>query len=284
MVRLTGGRPTSSSVSTPAISIELPGRSRASCLQRVRVVRPSTIGSVLRGWRRASRISSPGWASTRATKKRRIGSSGDSNTTRLWRIAKPAEQDLPDRARDPRRRSAASSTSATSSSTRRPARSSATSCSGSSSSAWSGSSSTRRCAAGSPRSRSGRSSTSCASALGFGAGLGALVAVRDREPDDAARPRSAASRSCLQLLSGLPYRVLIVVGVVGARRRLWVLPFEWIERVFGYGGLACWSSWSRRSSSTRTGASVAHGFVPHGTPADNLRSTRTSSSACSAPR
>ena len=41
----------------------------------------------------------------------------------------------------------------------------------------------------------------------------------------------------LQLLSGLPYRWLIVLAVVGLAVIIWVTSFEWLERIFGYGGL-----------------------------------------------
>jgi manganese transport protein len=41
----------------------------------------------------------------------------------------------------------------------------------------------------------------------------------------------------LQLLSDLPYRMLLVLGVLVLLLVLWVMPFGWIERVFGYGGL-----------------------------------------------
>ena len=41
----------------------------------------------------------------------------------------------------------------------------------------------------------------------------------------------------LQLLSGLPYRWLLLLAVVGLAIVIWVTSFEWIERVFGYGGL-----------------------------------------------
>src|SRR5881275_654550 len=39
----------------------------------------------------------------------------------------------------------------------------------------------------------------------------------------------------LQLLSGLPYRLLLVLAIVGLAVVLWMLHLEWIERVFGYG-------------------------------------------------
>jgi manganese transport protein len=41
----------------------------------------------------------------------------------------------------------------------------------------------------------------------------------------------------LQLLVELPYRVLVVVGLVVLVAVMWLLPFRWIERVFGLGGL-----------------------------------------------
>ena len=41
----------------------------------------------------------------------------------------------------------------------------------------------------------------------------------------------------LRLLTGLPYRPLIVVAAAIAALAIWLLPFEWIERVFGFGGL-----------------------------------------------
>src|SRR5256885_7652433 len=40
-----------------------------------------------------------------------------------------------------------------------------------------------------------------------------------------------------QLLSGWPYRALIVAALLFFLVVVWVLPFQWIERVFGLGGL-----------------------------------------------
>ena len=58
----------------------------ASCLQRRRAVRPSAIASGPRGWRRASRTSSPGWAMTPATVPARAAS----NTARARRRSRGA--------------------------------------------------------------------------------------------------------------------------------------------------------------------------------------------------
>src|SRR5437764_1061055 len=42
---------------------------------------------------------------------------------------------------------------------------------------------------------------------------------------------------CLQLLSGLPYRWLILIAGIALALIVWVTSFDWIERIFGYGGL-----------------------------------------------
>jgi manganese transport protein len=77
---------------------------------------------------------------------------------------------------------------------------------------------------------------------------------------------------CLQLLSGLSYRWMILVAGVAFAIVVWVTPFEWVERIFGYGGLCMLvfavaavklhPSWTRRARC----------------------STRISPLACSAPR
>jgi manganese transport protein len=66
----------------------------------------------------------------------------------------------------------------------------------------------------------------------------------------------------LQLLSGLSYRVLLVLAVAGLALVLWLMPFEWIERVFGYGGLALLVFAVAAFKLHPDWGSVAHGFVP----------------------
>jgi manganese transport protein len=97
--------------------------------------------------------------------------------------------------------------------------------------------------------------------FGFGVGLGALVSSEIVNLMTLAAEVGGVAL-VLQLLSGLPYRLLIVVGVVALAIVIWVAPFEWIERIFGYVGLALLvfavgvvklhPDWSH----------VAHGFVP----------------------
>ena len=67
---------------------------------------------------------------------------------------------------------------------------------------------------------------------------------------------------CLQLLSGLPYRLLIPLAVLGLVVASWVLPFEWIERLFGYLGLCLLVFAVAAIKLHPDWGKVAHGFVP----------------------
>ena len=73
--------------------------------------------------------------------------------------------------------------------------------------------------------------------LGFGVGLAALISGQLVNLLTLAAEIGGIALA-LQLLSGLPYRALLVLGVLGLALVLWFMPFGWIERVFGYGGLA----------------------------------------------
>jgi manganese transport protein len=67
----------------------------------------------------------------------------------------------------------------------------------------------------------------------------------------------------LQLLSGLPYRWLILIAVVVFALVIWVTAFEWIERIFGYGGL-CMLVFA--IAAVKVGpdwTKVGNGFIPH---------------------
>ena len=96
---------------------------------------------------------------------------------------------------------------------------------------------------------------------GFGAGLATLLASEVVNLMTCAAEIGGVAIS-LQLLSGLPYRVLIPLAVLGLAISSWVLPFRWIERVFGYlglcmlvfavGAIKLHPDWGR----------VAHGFIP----------------------
>ncbi len=67
----------------------------------------------------------------------------------------------------------------------------------------------------------------------------------------------------LQLLAGLPFRVLLVLAVLGLGIVIWALPFEWIERVFGYVGLTMLVFAVAALKLNPDWNSVASGFVPH---------------------
>jgi Mn2+/Fe2+ NRAMP family transporter len=67
---------------------------------------------------------------------------------------------------------------------------------------------------------------------------------------------------CLQLLSGLPYRLLIPLAVVGLAVASWALPFQWIERVFGYLGLCLLVFAVVAIKLHPDWGTVSHGFVP----------------------
>ena len=67
----------------------------------------------------------------------------------------------------------------------------------------------------------------------------------------------------LELLFGHSYRLLIGVAVVGLALVLWVMPFSWIERVFGYGGLCLLVLIPAMFKLHPDWGAVAKGFVPH---------------------
>ena len=96
---------------------------------------------------------------------------------------------------------------------------------------------------------------------GFGAGLGTLVASEVVNLMTCAAEIGGVA-ICLQLLSGLPYRLLIPLGVFGLVVSTWVLPFRWIERVFGYLGLCLLVFAVAAIKLQPDWSQVAHGFVP----------------------
>jgi manganese transport protein len=96
---------------------------------------------------------------------------------------------------------------------------------------------------------------------GFGAGLGTLVASEVVNLMTCAAEIGGVA-ICLQLLSGLPYRLLIPLAVLGLAVSSWVLPFRWIERVFGYVGLCLLVFAVAAIKLHPKWSQVAHGFVP----------------------
>jgi manganese transport protein len=97
--------------------------------------------------------------------------------------------------------------------------------------------------------------------MGFGTGLATLIAAEVVTLMTLAAEIGGVA-ICLQLLSGLGYRWLIVVGVLALGIVVWVMPFDWIERIFGYCGL-CLLVFAVASYQLHPDwGDVAHGFVP----------------------
>ncbi len=98
--------------------------------------------------------------------------------------------------------------------------------------------------------------------VGFKAGLGALVASQVVNLMTLAAEVGGVA-ICLQLLSGLPYRWLIALAVMALALVVWVVSFDWIERLFGYGGLCLLVFAVAAVKLHPDWGSVAHGYVPH---------------------
>jgi manganese transport protein len=96
---------------------------------------------------------------------------------------------------------------------------------------------------------------------GFGAGLATLVASEVVNLMTCAAEVGGVA-ICLKLLAGLPYRLLIVFAVLALIVCAWRLPFEWIERVFGYMGLCLLVFAVAAIKLHPDWGEVAHGFVP----------------------
>jgi manganese transport protein len=104
--------------------------------------------------------------------------------------------------------------------------------------------------------------------LGFQVGLVALVSAQFVNLMTIAAEIGGVAL-VLQLLSGLPYRALLVLAVLALALVLWLMPFGWIERVFGYAGLALLVFVVAALKLHPDWTQVARGFVPKAE-ADNL--------------
>ena len=96
---------------------------------------------------------------------------------------------------------------------------------------------------------------------GFGAGLTTLIASQIVNLMTCAAEVGGVA-ICFQLLSGLPYRLLIPFAVLMLVTAVWVLPFAWLERVFGYLGLGLLVFAVLAIKLQPDWGRVAHGFVP----------------------
>ena len=98
--------------------------------------------------------------------------------------------------------------------------------------------------------------------LGFKTGLMALVASQVVNLMTLTAEIGGVA-ICLQLLSGLPYRWLIVIAGIVLAIVVWVTSFDWIERIFGYGGLCLLVFAVAAVKLHPVWGAVGHGFVPH---------------------
>ncbi len=97
---------------------------------------------------------------------------------------------------------------------------------------------------------------------GFTAGLGALIASELVNLLTLAAEIGGVAIA-LQLLSGLPYRVLLVVAIGGLAIILWAVKLDWVERVFGYGGLCLLVFAVAAVKLGPDWTKVGNGFIPH---------------------
>jgi len=98
--------------------------------------------------------------------------------------------------------------------------------------------------------------------VGFSAGLGALIASEAVNLMTLAAELGGVAIS-LQLLCGLPYRWLLALAVLGLAVVIWVTSFEWIERIFGYGGLCLLVFAVAAVKLTPDWGKFGNGFIPH---------------------
>jgi len=98
--------------------------------------------------------------------------------------------------------------------------------------------------------------------VGFKPALGALVASEVVNLMTLAAEVGGVAIS-LQLLSGLPYRWLLVLAIVALAVIIWVTSFEWLERLFGYGGLCMLVFAVAAVKLAPDWGKVGKGLVPH---------------------
>jgi manganese transport protein len=98
--------------------------------------------------------------------------------------------------------------------------------------------------------------------MGFSIGLGALIASEIVNFMTLAAEVGGVA-IVLQLLSGLPYRALIFVAAVALVVVIWLSPFQWIERIFGYGGLCLLIFAVAALKLEPNWGGFGHGWVPH---------------------
>lgn len=74
----------------------------------------------------------------------------------------------------------------------------------------------------------------------------------------------------LQLLSGFSYQLLILAAMLGLIAIIWFVPFQGIERIFGYLGVGLVVFLVAAIKAHGGAPAAAHGLLPHGLGSDTL--------------
>jgi len=99
--------------------------------------------------------------------------------------------------------------------------------------------------------------------LGFGPGLITLIASQAINILTVAAEVGGIALVLQLYFADVPFRILLLAAAVGIVVLVWVLPFEGIERVFGYGGLLLVVYIVAAVHLDPNWGDVAGGFVPH---------------------
>ncbi len=99
--------------------------------------------------------------------------------------------------------------------------------------------------------------------LGFGPGLVTLIASEAINILTVAAEVGGIALVLQLYFADLPFRVLLLIAAVAIVLLVWVLPFEGIERVFGYGGLFLAVYIVAAVHLHPDWGDVASGFIPH---------------------
>jgi Mn2+/Fe2+ NRAMP family transporter len=99
--------------------------------------------------------------------------------------------------------------------------------------------------------------------MGFGVGLATLIGSEIVNLMTLAAEVGGLAL-VLQLLFDFSYPALVLIGVLVLIAVVWFLPFEWIERVFGYGGLLLLVYVVAAVHLHPNWGELTNGFVPHG--------------------
>jgi manganese transport protein len=99
--------------------------------------------------------------------------------------------------------------------------------------------------------------------LGFGPGLITLIASEAINILTVAAEVGGIALILQLYFADIPFRVLLLIVAVAIILLVWVLPFEGIERIFGYGGLCLTVYIVAAVHLHPDWSDVAGGFVPH---------------------